>query len=209
MSIERFDLRHVSETPWKNGGGGTRELVCWPLGAASEADPDTGREGFLWRVSVATIARSGSFSVFPGIDRVITLLSGDGVELTSRNGNWQHRLDRRLMPYAFLGEEEIECSMLGGESTDFNVMTRRGRAVARVELIRSLHVVPPSPHGLLMVVSGTWEIEAENPHELGLEVGEGVWWADEAQDITLTPQSASDVMLAVWIDEVHDEAVSV
>ena len=48
MSLQFFDLATVPATPWKNGGGSTRELACWPLGA--------GMDAFGWRVSVATIA---------------------------------------------------------------------------------------------------------------------------------------------------------
>ena len=29
-AVHWFDLRTVPATPWKNGGGSTRELVCWP-----------------------------------------------------------------------------------------------------------------------------------------------------------------------------------
>ena len=63
--LHRFALADLSASPWKNGGGSTREIVCRPPGA--------GMDGFDWRVSVATIARSGPFSVFTGVDRVIVL----------------------------------------------------------------------------------------------------------------------------------------
>ena len=71
--VQWFDLRSVPAMPWKNGGGSTRELACWPPGA------DT--SGFDWRVSVASIAAAGPFSVFAGVDRNIMLLDGDGVHL--------------------------------------------------------------------------------------------------------------------------------
>ena len=37
MSLQFFDLATVPATPWKNGGGSTRELACWPLGAGMDA----------------------------------------------------------------------------------------------------------------------------------------------------------------------------
>ena len=52
-AVHWFDLRTVPATPWKNGGGSTRELVCWPPGAGTDA--------FGWRVSVARIAAAGPF----------------------------------------------------------------------------------------------------------------------------------------------------
>lgn len=36
--------------------------------------PGAGMDSFAWRVSVATIARPGPFSAFPGVDRQIMLL---------------------------------------------------------------------------------------------------------------------------------------
>ena len=46
----------------------TREIACWPPGA--------GLHDFGWRVSIATIAAAGPFSVFKGVDRIIMLLVG-------------------------------------------------------------------------------------------------------------------------------------
>lgn len=37
---------------------------------------------FDWRVSVAAVDAEGSFSTFPGIDRLITLVEGKGMVLT-------------------------------------------------------------------------------------------------------------------------------
>ena len=94
MSATRFALADIAPTPWKNGGGATREIACWP--------PGTGLDSFDWRISVATIAADGAFSVFSGIDRSITLLSGDGVLLHGERGT--HRLDQPHVPFAFAGK---------------------------------------------------------------------------------------------------------
>ena len=59
MSATRFALADIAPTPWKNGGGATREIACWPAG--------TGLDSFDWRISVATIAADGAFSLFAGI----------------------------------------------------------------------------------------------------------------------------------------------
>ena len=71
MTFERFALQDLPGTPWKNGGGITREIVCWP--------PGSGLDDFWWRASVATIDAAGPFSAFPGVDRTIMLLEGAGV----------------------------------------------------------------------------------------------------------------------------------
>lgn len=64
--------------PWKNGGGETREIAAFPPGA--------GFDDFDWRLSIATIAEDGAFSAFPGIDRTLILLSGNGVALRLDDG---------------------------------------------------------------------------------------------------------------------------
>ena len=127
MPIHRFDTAALAATPWKNGGGTTREIVSCPEGA--------GMEGFDWRVSIATIGQAGPFSAFAGVDRVIMLLDGAGVRLRSRDGRIDHRLDRPHAPFAFPGDVTLECELLGGASTDFNLMTRRGRLRAEVRVL--------------------------------------------------------------------------
>ena len=59
-------------TPWKNGGGVTREALRVPPRGDS----------FHWRVSVAQIDRSGPFSEFAAYNRTMVLLRGSGVDLT-------------------------------------------------------------------------------------------------------------------------------
>ena len=60
--------------PWKNGGGETVEVIVHPEGASLS--------DFGWRVSMASVASDGPFSVFPGIDRTLAVLSGDGMALS-------------------------------------------------------------------------------------------------------------------------------
>ena len=60
--------------PWKNGGGHTLEVASDP--------PGSGVAAFAWRVSVADVDRDGPFSAFPGVDRTLVLLAGNGMRLT-------------------------------------------------------------------------------------------------------------------------------
>lgn len=175
MAQQHFDLGQVPATPWKNGGGATRELACWPPGADMEH--------FDWRVSVATIARSGPFSRFAGVDRVITLLAGDGVHLRQPEGDIGHRLEHELQPFAFAGDHGMDCDLLGGTSQDFNLMTRRGRWRGAVTVLRSTMVLPPRPAGLLLVLQGHWTVAplaAASGQSAVLTPDAGLWWADEA-----------------------------
>jgi len=103
-------------TPWKNGGGSTTEITVFPPGATFE--------DFEWRISLATITQSGPFSVFPGIDRTLTLVDGAGVVLDVGNER-RVALSEREPVVAFPGETAVTATVDGGVTTDFNVMTRR------------------------------------------------------------------------------------
>jgi environmental stress-induced protein Ves len=161
-TLQRFDIATLPATPWKNGGGSTREIACWPPGAGFDA--------FEWRVSIATIAASGPFSVFAGVDRAIMLLEGDGVHL--RGEGVAHLLATPLVPFEFRGDVAIDCTLLGGPSSDFNVMSRRGRVRTDVRVLRATADLPDAPHGLLLAWRGEWRAG-----EHRLAPGHGAWWA--------------------------------
>lgn len=196
MSATRFALADIVPTPWKNGGGATREIACWPAG--------TGLDSFDWRISVATIAADGAFSVFAGIDRSITLLSGDGVLLHGEHGT--HRLDQPLVPFAFAGETPIRATLLGGASEDFNVMTRRGRCRADVKVWRYAVDGPSTPPhaALLLAVQGDWRCAVAGDAPTLLTPGSGLWWSHAAArpSISVQPQPRADdpALLAVMIE---------
>jgi len=103
--------------PWKNGRGETVEVFVHPQGA--------GLTDFGWRVSMATVASDGPFSVFPGIDRTLTVLSGDGMAL-SIDGFGDRLLTPTSEPLAFPADAPTTARLTGGPITDLNVMTRRG-----------------------------------------------------------------------------------
>lgn len=121
IRIQRFD-EHL-KMPWKNGLGITREVISRP---ASD-----GSGGFDWRISLATVGASGPFSVFPGIDRTIAVLQGDGMQLTV-DGRREPPLLIGSPPFAFSGDAEVQADCLGGETLDLNVMSRRGVVVHRM-----------------------------------------------------------------------------
>lgn len=189
MSLHRFTVADLPATPWKNGGGVTREIVCQPPGA----DMDS----FDWRVSIAHIASSGLFSAFPGIDRVITLLSGGGVHLLGDDGQVDHPLDTPLAPFAFAGEAAIHARLLAGDCHDFNVMTRRGVCSASLQVVRSACDGPAASQGLLMAVQGHWLLESESTQTLAPQ--QGLWWSDASVAWRLCPQSPDAALLAVNI----------
>lgn len=195
--MQHFDLGQMPATPWKNGGGATRELACWPPGADLEH--------FDWRVSVATIAQSGPFSRFAGVDRVITLLTGDGVHLRQPGSGIDHRLERALHPFSFAGDGGMDCDLLGGTSQDFNLMTRRGCWRGAVQVLRSAAVVPARPAGLLWALQGRWSLallSATPGQAVRLAPDAGGWWAGEDCGWSAEPEASAEgnVLLHVLLE---------
>ncbi|MEM5437379.1 HutD family protein [Paraburkholderia diazotrophica] len=116
----------VVASPWKNGGGVTREVAAHPAGAALDA--------FVWRVSVADVGAAGPFSRFAGIDRTLVLLSGAGMLLEGDEG--AHALREPLDVARFKGETAIDARLVDGPTRDFNLMVRRGAATGDVAIWR-------------------------------------------------------------------------
>ncbi|MFI1654652.1 HutD family protein [Streptomyces sp. NPDC020472] len=185
--MHRFDVETLTAGRWRNGGGATREIVSWPVGA----------EEFRWRASVADIDRGGPFSAFPGVDRTLTLLTGDGVRLTAP-GVFD-RTARAEEPFAFPGDLELTAELRGGACRVLNIMVRRGRAAARVERVTGPVVPDVGRAGVLHVLRGRWGTgEGEGP----LAAGQGVWWdgSDEAPGRAVVPLSPDAA--ALWADVV-------
>jgi len=135
--------------PWKNGGGVTREIAAHPQGA--------GFDGFDWRLSMATVAQDGPFSAFPGIDRVLVLLDGDGLHLEFADG--ESNLLRPGDRLAFAADRAVTGRLTGGPVTDLNIMVRRDRlqvTVTEMALQGAAQLDAP----LVFVLSGGMETPA-------------------------------------------------
>lgn len=94
--------------PWANGLGQTVEIIRVE-----------GPDGMLWRLSMASVVADGAFSMFPGIRRNLTVLSGPGFRL---RGGGLDLAASPLIPVAFPGDVAIAAQGVTGPSEDFNVM---------------------------------------------------------------------------------------
>lgn len=134
--------------PWKNGGGETVEIAISPEGA--------GLADFDWRVSTATVASDGPFSVFPGIDRTLSILEGNGMRLAIE-GREPVLLTQDSDPLIFAADVAVSATLPDGEITDLNVMTRRGaigHAVARLSIDGEKSATFPKGTFLLFCANG-------------------------------------------------------
>jgi len=139
--------------PWKNGGGITHEL--WREDRGS---------GFALRLSIAEVERDGPFSRFPGIDRVILMLEGNGFRL--RSGDRLVEIARPHEPFAFAGEDDWHCTLVDGPVRDFNVMVDRAVYTARVT--REQGRIDLGARGFALLdgydlLAGAGEVELDEP----------------------------------------------
>jgi environmental stress-induced protein Ves len=134
--------------PWRNGLGTTTELVREDAGA-----------GFLWRLSRADVTTDGPFSDFPGIDRILLLLSGAGLKLAFADR--EAVLDAPYASAQFAGDETVFCTLLNGPCQDFNIMVNRAWASAKIAIARSPFSASTSARTLLHVLQGAWALQFE------------------------------------------------
>lgn len=121
--MKYFTKEHFKTMPWKNGGGQTTELFRLPP-----------TEDFHFRLSMAEVKQNGDFSLFPGIDRYLIILKGQGCELIFHDRSALLRPANE--PFFFRGEENVFCKLLEGPLQDYNVMINREWGKASVEIKR-------------------------------------------------------------------------
>lgn len=163
MSWKIIELASVAASPWRNGGGMTRELAAWPK-------PDD----WTWRMSVAEVDASGAFSTFDGVDRWFAVLSGAGVRLDMAGSPAAagHTLTTQSAPLLFDGGLATHCELLGGKTRDFNLMVRADRAESHMQRLQGAAEVE------LELTLGATEIIAIYAHETGARARFGTNSAD-------------------------------
>ncbi|PTL83046.1 HutD family protein [Vitiosangium sp. GDMCC 1.1324] len=181
--MRRLGPGDYRDMPWKNGGGVTRELLKLP----HPSDPAR----FLARLSIASVAESGPFSVFPGIDRTLLMLDGVGMALTFGSAP-EVVLDRCLSPFAFPGEAVVHCRLLGGPVRDFNLMVDRAVAQATLEVI---HLAP----GMSRTVAGSGTVFLHALEGLSTVSGsplavEETLWLESPEALTLRSEEGATVI---------------
>lgn len=159
--------RESRRVRWKNDGGWTTELARDPAGA----------DDFRWRASIAEIESDGPFSQFPGVDRDLILLDGEGIELDI-DGAAPKRLVQRFERVRFAGEARVDCRLLAGPTRDFNVMVRRdsvrAEVVARPLAGSMLVFAEPGDEWLIHVLAGQVDVR-DGDETLHAEAGASLY----------------------------------
>jgi environmental stress-induced protein Ves len=138
---------------WRNGAGWTRQI---------HAQPARDGQGWDWRLSIAEIEADAPFSAFPGIDRELVLLEGEGLRLRFDDGA-VHTL---LPPHdrlRFAGERALAGELVDGPTRDFNLMWRRDAVDAQLwhrPLVGSMAVfVEPGETWVMYLLAGQAEFD--------------------------------------------------
>ncbi|MBS1766412.1 MAG: HutD family protein [Acidobacteria bacterium] len=130
--------------PWRDGGGVTEQIAIEPPEA-------TLGDGFLWRLSMARVERSGPFSRFEGYDRTLLLLEG-ALDLDF-GAQGQVRMEEPFQPIRFSGDWEAHATLAGGPARDLGIISNRTRIRQEVRVLR-LDARPVA----IEAVSTTWLI---------------------------------------------------
>jgi len=172
MSWRTIHLADVPATPWRNGGGMTRELAAWPTQGA-----------WRWRMSVAEVTASGPFSRFEGITRWFAVLKGAGVVLDVRTpsdsdnpGPCEHRLTVADPALCFDGDDTTHCQLLGGPTQDFNLMVHDDCLPARmVRVVGDLTVLAGATKTIAVYAVDSGARVRFNEEDLFVPAGTLVW----------------------------------
>lgn len=139
LGVVRWNER--PPTPWKNGQGSTREIARRLLGGRG---PD-----FVWRLSIAEIAKDADFSAFPGVQRTLTLVDGNGLSVDVAGD--PHDLSP-YEPFLFDGGAESHASLADGPVRVLNVMTKSNRMSASIRVLDLSDGRPVSVNGPTVAV---------------------------------------------------------
>lgn len=158
-SLRLIPAHEYRRERWRNGFGWTREIL---------RSPDTG-DDWDWRISIAEIERDGPFSAFPGIERELVLVHGNGLRLRFDDGEV-----REIEPphgrVRFDGERIASGELIDGPTHDFNLMWRRDRIDAdlwhRPLVGLMVLFVEPGEQWVVYVLSGTVRASDGNEREI-------------------------------------------
>lgn len=148
-TLEVIRFAATVPTVWKNGLGQSRLIAKSPV--------VDGLDWFDWQVSLASMTGTLPFSDYPGIDRSLYVVAGEGLQVKSANIDVV--VTSNDGPLKFDGAEKIVGTTVGEtEMHDFNILSRRGvisHRSQRITLPAGGHDHTTSGLCLVYVQSGT------------------------------------------------------
>ena len=130
--IRKQDFR---EGRWRNGMG-----VSWDIASDPPEDDDFG-----WRFATARIEADVPFSHYHGVDRIFTLVEGEGLDLDFEGGETL-AVHRRFVPHPYPCDVPTFCRLRNGPCLALNLFMRRGQWSAAAEVLSSgAEIAHPGP----------------------------------------------------------------
>ena len=192
---------HYRCMPWRNGSGVTLEIAREPA-----VDSE-----FLWRLSLATVANSGPFSSYPGYQRSVSLIAGNGFRLDI-GGQDPAVLDSVGATALFSGGAATGCTLINGSSTDLSLIVREPGtiiSVTRIQDTAARVVALPSDtvnavfclsDGILLTLSGSAGPSSQARTEAKLTVHDTALLGPETAELAVRPSSSTplDLLVLTW-----------
>ena len=141
-----IDPAALAPTPWKNGGGITREV------GRAAADG-----AWLWRISLADVEADGPFSRFKGLTRILTVTQGDGIDLHFPTSVLAARW---AQPVRFSGDLPCEGRLVDGPIRDLNLIFDPHRITADVQSLSGPCQVSVDTLTVVLAMAGPVQIDA-------------------------------------------------
>lgn len=177
---------------WQNGLGWTRAILRVPQDAAQPFD---------WRVSIGEIDHDADFSVFPGCERELVLLTGEGLILDI--DSQVHELVPPHGRVGFSGDTTVTARLPNGPAHAFNVIWQRDRC--RITVLHRPIVGPmvffdqPGVNWLIHLISGRAELK-DTPACPPMTTGDSLWLQTEPDGPRRLILSGGGELLAVRIE---------
>jgi len=168
MQIRHLGPADFNVMPWQNARGMTTEL-CRENDAAGR---------LLWRLSEADVKEDGPFSAFPGLDRILMLLQGEGFDLNFGD-HGRAEVTKPLVPVAFSGDWLTLAENVRGPSVDLNLMLAHGKASAEIAVVQGANSAPLADRGLFLAIDSRFSVALGSSLH-GLEPGELLLVSDAA-----------------------------
>lgn len=180
--------KQFKSQPWKNGLGVTTQMRIEP----DSADFVAGT--YQWRISSARVSENGPFSLFPGYDRTLVVLDGNG--MTLRNQSGREQVLRALDVAQFSGDELTSARLTDEPITDLNIFTRRASHSTAVSIMRASTQIdgPQQNTSLIYCVVGEYLADGQL-----VKTGELLEVSELSSEITATPKSKSCIAVLIRI----------
>jgi uncharacterized protein len=183
-------MSELAAAPWKNGGGVTREIA-----AARNGD------SLIWRLSMADVTSDGPFSRFEGLTRILTVVTGNGMELIGPTGT---QLAEFGVPVRFDGATPVLARLKDGSLRDLNLMFDPSRLSAEV-----VPIIGPQRKTLSASASltiGIFALKGTAKVGTSLELHEGDTALCEAGEVSLQLAGDAVALIITLAKQVHVDA---